>query len=285
MEKNRTVQRKNGRKKGRPRVHFSFGMLLMIFILSFIICFVLYMLSANINDNFLEEEFGTSESESEPVSEDLPGFTAETTNAEKAALNNGAITNPVPQSETADISYLANCCLITDSALAGMKENGSFSKGTVFGGAEINTSTVMTAKIESSFGTLSPYDIVKQKKPQILYIMLGSELGTVSADEMISNYTTLISSLRSGLPDMKIYVMQYPPVLYDSDILTNEMVNDYNNKLLLMSNTLGVYCIDTNTPLKSEDGRLNEDYWSYETLSFSKTGLDKITEYILTHVS
>ena len=78
--------------------------------------------------------------------------------------------------------------------------------------------------------------------------------------------------------------MQYPPVLYDTDTLTNEIVNNYNNKLVEICNNLGIYCIDTNTALKSETGKLDESYWSYETLSLSDAGYNKVAEYILTHV-
>ncbi|MBO5164512.1 MAG: hypothetical protein J6B75_08780 [Ruminococcus sp.] len=281
MEKNRTVQRGKGRKKGRPKVRFRLGTLMMIFILSFAACFVLYMSAANLNDNFLNDEFGISTAE--PVSEESEVTPDETSDA--AEPNSGAeeAANPVPQSAKAENTYFDNCCLITDSTLAGM--NKGFGKDCIFGGNSINTSNVMSEKLESSFGSLSAYDIVKNKKPQILYIMLGSELGTASADDMIAAYTNLVSSLSSALPDMKIYVMQYPPVIYDSDTLTNEIINDYNNKLLMMCDNLGIYCIDTNTALKSEDGKLQEEYWSYELLALSEQGYDKIIEYILTHTA
>ncbi len=281
MEKNRTVQRRRGKKKGHPKVRFRLGTLMMIFILSFASCFVLYMLGANLNDNFLNDEFGLSASE--PVSEGSDETSDETSDEAELTSDAEGAANPVPQSAKAENSYFDNCCLITDSTLAGM--NKGFGEGCVFGGNDINISNIMSAKLESSFGSLSAYDIVKQKKPQILYIMLGSELGTASADDMIASYTNLVSSFRSALPDMKIYVMQYPPVLYDSDTITNEIVNDYNNKLLMMCDNLGIYCIDTNTALKSEDGKLKEEYWSYELLALSEQGYDKIIEYILTHTT
>lgn len=282
MEKNRTVQRKKGKKKNRPKVRFKFGTLLSIIIFSFAVIFVLYMLSANFNENFLSEEFGISTSvpEEEEEPEDKQKIVDSTDDTSDTKSDVSDIANPVPQSNTADASYLENCSLVTDKTLAGI--NG-FSKGSVFGGDMINASNIMTEKIESSFGTLSAYDILKQKKPQTLYIMLGSDLGTASVDDMTKSYTEFVSRLQSALPNMTVYVMQYPPVLYDSDTLTNEMVNDYNNKLLAMCNDLGVYCIDTNTALKSESGTLNEELWSYETLSLSQAGYDKVIDYILNH--
>ncbi|MBR6580762.1 MAG: hypothetical protein IKK66_05630 [Ruminococcus sp.] len=283
MDKNRNVHHKK-KKKLKPKVRFKFGVVVMIFIFSLAICFLIFMFKSNTDDTFLQTELGSSADEttdSDKYNDSEQDIIAD--NTESSAITESGITNPVPQSETADESYFSGCCLLTDSTLAGMKGTG-FSDDSVFGGNKINVGDVMTAKVESSFGTLSPYEIIKQKKPSILYLMFGKELDSVSADAIITSYTNLISSIKSAVPDVEIYVMQYPPVLYDSDTLTNEMVNDYNNRLLMMCDSLEIYCIDTNTALKSESGKLNESYWSYETLSLSQNGYDKLKEYILTHV-
>ncbi len=281
MDKKKNVHRK--KKKLKPKLTFKFGVVVTFFILSLAVCFTIFMLNANSDDKFLEEQFGTAEEavddESEDLSADPPTDSAP--KATESVVDSG-ITNPVPQSETADDTYFSGCCLITDGTLSGMRGKG-FSDDSVYGGDNINVGDAMTVKVESTFGTLSPYEIVKQKKPATVYLMFGKELGTATTETIITSYTNLVSSLKSAVPNMKICVMQYPPVLYDSDTLTNEMVNDYNDKLLTMCNSLGVYCIDTNTALKSEAGKLDESYWSYETLTLSDKGFDKVREYILTH--
>lgn len=284
MEKSRNVQRKKIRKKGGPKLRFKFGVIVTIFIFSFAICFLIYMINANVNDNFLNEEFGTTslsvdDNEKSTVS-DKDEISVEES---KPDISTTGISNPVPQSTTMDSSYYASCCLITDGTLEGMKGIG-FGEDTVYGGGVFKLSTVMTEKQNSSFGTISPYEIVKQKKPSAIYLMFGNELETVSAEQLVEEYTKLVNSFKSAVPEMKIYVMQYPPVLYDTDTLSNEKVNDYNSRLITMCDNLGVYCIDTNTALKSEAGKLNESYWSYETLTLSAEGYNKVSEYILTHV-
>lgn len=283
MDKNRNVHHKK-KKKLKPKVRFKFGAVVMIFIFSLTVCFLIFMFKANTDDTFLQTELGSSAdktTDNDKDSDSEQDIIAD--NTESTAITTSGVTNPVPQSETSDESYFSACCLLTDGTLVGMKGTG-FSGDSIFGGDNINVGDVMTVKVESSFGTLSPYEIIKQKKPSVLYLMFGKELDSVSADAIITSYTNLISSIKSAVPDVKIYVMQYPPVLYDSDTLTNEMVNDYNNRLLMMCDSLEIYCIDTNTALKSESGKLDESYWSYETLSLSQNGYDKIKEYILTHV-
>ena len=142
-----------------------------------------------------------------------------------------------------------------------------------------------TTKVDSNFGNETVYEIIKNKKPNDLYIMLGSDLGTSSTEDMIASYTTLVNNLHGSLPSMDIYVMQLPPVIYDSDVKSNEKVNDFNNRLLAMCNTIGVYCIDTNTALKNESGALKEEYWSYDTLALSDKAYDAVVDYILTHTA
>ena len=57
MDNKRTVQRNNGKRRGKPKVRFNFGMLIIIFFLSFAACFTLYMLAANFNDDFFKDDF------------------------------------------------------------------------------------------------------------------------------------------------------------------------------------------------------------------------------------
>lgn len=286
MGKKRVVQHKSKKKKDKPFIKFSAGMLIFLFLLSFTACFVLYMLAANFNSNFFADEFGTSEIVTEESSDTTESATdsTESEEVEDVPAPDG-LTNPVPQSAAMNADYLVDCCLITDSTLIQMADFGIFNKDNIFGSTELTTANCGTTKVDSNFGNATVYDIVKNKKPNVVYIMLGSDLGTSSADDMIASYTTLVNNLHGSLPTMEIYVMQIPPVIYDSDVKSNEKVNDFNKRLLAMCNTIGVHCIDTNTALKNESGALKEDYWSYDTLALSKEAYSAICEYILTHTA
>ena len=285
MGKKRVVQRKTNKKKDKPFISFSIGMLIFLFIFAFLACFVLYMLAANINNNFFADEFGTSD----VVTEEITDSNEESSESESVEVETvpapDGMTNPVPQSAAVAESYLEDCCLITDSTLIQMADFGSFKKENIFGSNELTTANCTTTKVESNFGNATVYDIIKNKKPDVVYIMLGNDLGTSSIDDMIASYTTLVNNLHGSLPSLKIYVMQIPPVIYDSDVKSNEKVNDFNNRLLAMCNTIGVNCIDTNTALKNESGALKEEYWSYDTLALSKEAYKAVISYILTHTA
>lgn len=283
MAKVKNVQRISNKKRGRPKVRFNIGVLILIFFFSFAGCFGLYMMAANKNENFFKEEFDgvVIETTTVPVTEsDETGQGEQTddTASENNQSANVTVTNPVPQSAAADASYFDNACLVTDSTLLGMT---SFKD--IIGSASLSASGCNTMKVESSYGTVTVYETLQIKKPDNVYLMLGSDIGTVAVDDMISNYTTLINKLHSYNGEMHIYVMQLPPVAADSETVTNELINEYNNKLLNMANTVGVYCIDTNTALKSAEGTLAAEYWSDETASLTDAAYSTIAGYILTH--
>lgn len=285
MEKKRTVQRRH-KKKNRPKIRFDFWLMFTIFLLSFTACFVLYMLAANFNDDFFKDEFDHDVTE---IISEIPVTTQNDQDPEIEAPSseavNSPIVNPVPESEAKDDSYFDNVCLLTDGTLIEMGEYGKFNPSNIFGSAEMTTVGCNSTKISSSFGNVSMYDIIKNKKPDTVYIMLGKDLGMSSAEDMLASYTTLVTNLRAALPEMKIYIMQLPPVIYDTETLSNAMIDDYNNRLLAMSNAAGVYCINTNEALRSDQNILTEEYWSYEKLAISEAGYQKICSYIASHTA
>ena len=288
MDKNkniRTVSNSN-RKRRKPRVKFNFGVLLIIFILSFSACFALYMVAANMNENFFEDEFNSIivEENPEDEQEETPEADGDEVSAPEENHVRAQVTNPVPQSAAADYAtYFDNCCLITDSTLLEMGEYTSFTD--VIGDSSLNAASCTTAKVESNYGTVTIYDTLKLKKPENVYIMLGSDIGVSPTEDMTASYTALIENLTAVLPNMNIYIMQIPPVITDNAPVTNELINTYNEQLLAMANSSNVYCIDTSTALKSVDGNLKEEYWSAEDKKFTEDMYKAVAEYILTHVA
>ncbi len=287
MEKKKNVRKITDKKKNRPKIRFNIWMLIIIFALSFAGCFILYMIAANLDEDFFKDDTSTSSQ----VSTDEDGDSADTTEdatdgtTEEAtqAAPQAEIIYPVPKSETVDVSYLENCCMITDSTLLDMKKYTDFKD--VIGGEQLGAASANTAKVESNYGNVTVYEALKLKKPMNVYLMLGNDLGTSSIDEMISSYRTLISNLRASLPNMKIYVMQLPPVYTDSETVTNALIDEYNSKLLEMAKSSGVYCLDTNTDFKANEGNLKADYVSEEDGTIKSAFYRDMCGFILTHTA
>lgn len=283
-DKKRTVHRSSSKKKNRPKLRFSIGWLIFIFIVSFLACFILYMLAANFNPDFFLEEFSSisdivpEEKTTEPSTEE----TTEDTETPTEAAEEKVIVNPVPESAAADSSYLSSCCLITGSELMGIDAHTGITD--VIGSASLGAANCGTVKVESNYGTVTVYETIKIKKPANVYLMIGSDVGKAAVEDQISSYTTLINSIKGSLPATNVYVISEPPVMYDKEQLTNDAINAYNAALLNMANSTGAYFLDLNSAMKSETGALSEAYWDYEALNYNDAGYAMIENYILTHV-
>lgn len=281
MAKNNNVRRISDKKKNKPKIRFNICVMIIMFVLSFAGCFVLYMAAANMDENFFSDEFGTVVEESSGATEPNPAEGSEAAETTESVQKPAAVNNPVPVSAAVDISYLDECCLVTDSTLLAMKDHTDFKD--VIGNAALSAASVNSTKIESSYGTVTAYETLKIKKPMNVYIMLGSDIGISSTDDMISAYMIFVSNLKASLPEMKIYIMQLPPAYADSETVTNAMIDEYNSRLLSLADSLGVYCIDTNLEMKKNEGSLKDEYWSEETGAMNESAYNFICGYILTH--
>ena len=56
MDKKHTVQRISNKKRGRPKVRFNLMVVIILTALSFVACFVLYMINANITGDVLDSD-------------------------------------------------------------------------------------------------------------------------------------------------------------------------------------------------------------------------------------
>lgn len=286
MAKSRNVQRISNKKRGRPKVRFSIWAMIVIFALSFAGCFILYMAAANFNEDFLTEEFDNIVVETTTVPADEPETTTVSavdtpqTEAAGEAVQN-VVANPVPQSAAVDASYFDNCCLVTDSTLLDISKYTDIKD--IIGNDQLSAAGCTTVKVASNYGTVTVYETLQIKKPMNVYIMLGSDIGTSSMDDMINSYTTLVNNLKGYKADTNIYIMQLPPVPYDTETVTNAAINEFNDRLLNLANTAGVHCIDTSTALKSPEGTLSEEYWDAEAQKLNEAAYKAIAGYILTH--
>jgi len=287
MDKKHTVQRISNKKRVKPKVRFNFMIIVIICLLVFATCFVFYMVNANVKGDVLDDnddeevpvQITTSAVQEGSDAQQQPEVT------EAPAVNRN-IVYPLPQSEAKGSKYFENCCLLTDGSLLNISKSTDFKD--VLGNSQLGAANCNTMTITSSYGNIKPYEIIKLKKPENLYIMLGYDIGTSPEEDMITNYTSLVSDLHNYLPDMNIYIMQLPPVPatgQESSAMNNDIINSYNSKLLDMAKNIGVYCIDTNTALRGADGAVSGDYWSEEDGWLTSKGYKAIADYILSHTA
>lgn len=280
MSKKKSIRRISNKKRVRPKVRFSIWGLLLIFVLSFATCFILYMVAANYNEDFFSEEFEKVVVEEKSGKSSSEGNNTDNGDGQEQG-NKPSLTNPISQSEAKETSYLSECCLVTDSTLIDMAKYTDLKD--LVGSSDLTAIGCNAITITSSYGDKTAYEIVQIKKPGRVYVMLGSDIGISSVDDMISSYTSFIKNLRGYLPNSDIYIMQLPPVRDDDSSVNNSKINEFNTKLLTIANTNDVYCIDTNTALKGVDGKLSEEFRSPETGVLTESAYKTIADYILCH--
>lgn len=281
MAKKKSITRISDKKRGRPKVRFSFWGLIAIFLLSFATCFILYMVAANFNENFFSDEFENvvvkDKNASESIADNSEDISEQSQNGQ---LNTSSVTNPIAQSQAKDESYLGSCCLVTDSTLIDMGKYTGLSD--IISSSDLGAANCNTLTIETSYGTKTAYEILQTKKPETVYIMLGSDIAASSVDQMIASYTEFVKNVRGYLTDADIYIMQLPPVSEDSSA-DNGAVNEFNTKLLTIANTNNVYCIDINTALKGVDGNISKEFVDSNTGALNEKAYKTIAEYVLCH--
>ena len=243
------------------------------------------MVAANINENFWSEEFDkvvTEKNRSKvPNIDDGADTGNEAEEMEDTQEVKTSVINPIAQSEAKDQSYLSSCCLITDSSLLEIDKYTGLKD--VIGSEALSAAGCNTVTIESSYGNKTAYEILQVKKPEKVYIMLGSDIFTSSVDDMIASYTDFVKNVRGYLSTADIYIMQLPPISGSSNATSSNIINEFNTKLLTVANLTGVYCLDTNTALKGVDGNISEEFTDKETGKLNEKAYKKIVEYILCH--
>ena len=285
MAKKKSITRISDEKRGRPKIRFSIWGLILIFMISFSGCFIIYMVAANINENFWSDEFDkvvTEKNRSKvPNIDDGADTGNEAEEMEDTQEVKTSVINPIAQSEAKDQSYLSSCCLITDSSLLEIDKYTGLKD--VIGSEALSAAGCTTVTIESSYGNKTAYEILQVKKPEKVYIMLGSDIFTSSVDDMIESYTDFVKNVRGYLSTADIYIMQLPPISGSSNATSSNIINEFNTKLLTVANLTGVYCLDTNTALKGVDGNISEEFTDKETGKLNEKAYKKIVEYILCH--
>lgn len=285
MAKKKSITRISDKKRGRPKIRFSLWGLILIFMLSFAGCFIIYMVAANIDENFWSEEFDKVVTEKKgskvPNIDDSADKENEAEEEKDTQEVTTSVINPIAQSSAKDQSYLSTCCLVTDSSLLEIDKYTGLKD--VIGSEALSAAGCNTVTIESSYGNKTAYEILQVKKPEKVYIMLGSDIFTSSVDDMIASYTDFVKNVRGYLSTADIYIMQLPPLSGSSDVASGNTINEFNTKLLTVANLTGVYCLDTNTALKGVDGNISEEYTEQESGRLNEKAYKKIAEYILCH--
>ena len=208
-------------KKRKKRSGYRIGIVIFGSLLIFLGSFVMYM-----RDTTLEDYLGieTTPSVTEPTVPDVTELVTEPTTAQSEESEPSVTSedtepsagNPVGESEAVDDSYFDNCVFVGDSITYGLGSYNKVSAKNVYASVGMNISKIDTTTVETEFGEMTVIEALKLKKPQYVYIMLGSNgIYWLSNDAMIKMYSSFIDEIKAELPQTEIIVLSIPPVTAD----------------------------------------------------------------------
>lgn len=300
-------RRKAKRKKQHrgPVMRFKFSQLILLWILSLILCFGTYLYNRNFHpekDVFLataEESEVTEESqlESLPAEEEPlelteePELTEESTQEEEPALDVPTTDkiNPVPESVPQAPDYLNKCAFLGETNIYQLGQHGLLQPYSVYASEKLNLTNYMREYVMLEGTTIRILSAINSANCPI-YLMFGTEsLGTQPADQTADQFDQLLNSAIATAPEAQVIVLSIPPVTEFAENngdnpIKNSVIDDYNTRLLEISNKRDVYFVDVNTALKNNEGKLNKEYAEEDGIHLNAQGGQMLLNYVLNHV-
>lgn len=270
-------------KSGSPALRFRLRIVIMIFILVFGACFLIYMMNVNVEDNNRVFEAGnmiyadSQNSSTEPAGEKKPAHSG--------------IINPVPASDPVSVTYLGKCAFVGDSITAGFADYQYISSKNVIAEVGLNIDKINTSTLHYGAKDMTALEALSEVKPENIYILLGSNgIEWLTDSEMIGYYSEFVESVKSGFPDSKIFVLSIPPVTAERETasqnpIQNADIDKFNSSLLDMANEKGLYYVDINTILKGNDGKFPKENAADDGMHFNKDTYQIVIDYILSHTA
>lgn len=225
----------------------------------------------------------TSDKQEEPAGEDMP-----------VSYGDGTL-HELAESADGGQAYVDTLTFLCDSTLIGLRDYGMLTGGAatsqVWGSAagNIPASSISTCTIRypGDGSEISPADAAMVTKPEKLVISLGMDsLQSVTKEEFISAYTTLVGDIRRASPDTVIICCALTSVVPEYagvDGLTAAMALEANEWIKQVCIDTGAYYADAGAVLRDSSGNLLTEFASSNGKALNSSALDKILEYLRTH--
>ncbi len=130
-------------------------------------------------------------------------------------------------------------------------------------------------------------DSVKATGRSKIYIMLGmNDIYLYGIDKTIENLKTLVKEIKENSPKAEFFMQSVTPIYGNKSAVTNDLVNQYNDKLAVCCQNENWKYIDVSSVLKDANGELPLDYCSDPDsmgIHFSDKGCQVWADYLFTH--
>ncbi len=131
--------------------------------------------------------------------------------------------------------------------------------------------------------------------PSKLFINIGTNdlsWSSIPISDLMANYDRIITTVEKSVPNVKIYLMAYYPVNFETaseemkeclKIRTNEKITAANAEVKKLAEKHGQRYIDINKNLKDEQGRLKAEF-TIEGIHINENGYRAVYDDIMKYV-
>jgi len=130
-------------------------------------------------------------------------------------------------------------------------------------------------------------DGVKATGRSKVYIMLGmNDIYLYGIDSTIESLKTLAKEIKEKNPEAEFFMQSVTPIYGNKIAVTNDLVNQYNEKLILCCQQEKWKYIDVSSVLKDKNGELPLEYCGDPDamgIHFSDAGCQVWADYLYTH--
>lgn len=201
------------------------------------------------------------------------------------------------QQKPADESYLKRICFLGDSLTYHMsKPDKVLGECDVlaYGGLMVSEFADYTENPVYNKSNIirSPVEWLKVLKPEIIYIMLGTNgINGIENKRHIDQYITMLDKLTKASPSTIVVICTSPPwgenayIKYTSTEIPvlNMKINHFNMYLLELAKERGYYFLNVAEALMDKKGILRSDYASNDGLHWTDTARRAFADYVLSH--
>ncbi|MDD2648037.1 MAG: GDSL-type esterase/lipase family protein [Eubacteriales bacterium] len=131
-------------------------------------------------------------------------------------------------------------------------------------------------------------EAIAYHKPKKVYLLLGSNgLDKKLSGDVILEYTDMLSTITTLLPETIIYVLGTPPMtkgkMAKYKNCSPGRYRVFNEELLKLCGEFNIYYLDIYGLVKNKNGYLNTKYSAGDGLHFNRDGCELVAEYIKKH--
>ncbi len=195
----------------------------------------------------------------------------------------------VQENGVVDMSYFNDAVFIGDSLAQGFVDvYDTFPNSGSVAVKSMSSDGFVTKTIDDGAGNLVlPVDLVAQKNPRKIYILIGvNDLVWMSDDQMVASFSMLVDALAERVPSAQIYLMSVPPQTASrgtDDRYSVVRINGLNDRLAVMAREKGIFYLDLHEILADDAGNLYEDIAAADGFHLTPQGYIKIREYLQSH--